>query len=107
MDQVARSRWSRRQFLGASLTTLAGLAAYGCAPASPASPGSAAPAGGIGATAVPARPGAKMVSLATGNGIFNGLPDVNGTSNSLNRPEVWGIGHSALSLLNHEAQPVP
>ncbi|MEA2641488.1 MAG: peptide/nickel transport system substrate-binding protein [Chloroflexota bacterium] len=108
MDEITRNRLSRRKFLGASLTTLAGLAAYGCAPAAGPS-ATTAPAPSTGGAAAPtavARSGPKTIGLATGNGIFKGIPDVQGIG-ATNQPEGANIAHTALSVMDHDGVPRP
>ncbi|MBM2810265.1 MAG: hypothetical protein HW416_1024 [Chloroflexi bacterium] len=103
IHEETRNRLSRRRFLGASAAGLTALAAQACLPSPPSQLGTANLPDG---TNLEARSALKSVNIGTGNGVFNGLADIQGIGGA-NQPEGCGVGHAALSILNHDAQPIP
>lgn len=98
------ARLSRRRFIGASATALAGLAAFGCAPA--ATPTAERPVpGGAPAGVLADRSAQATVNFGT---IVpsRGVTEVNGLMGQ-GIPELRGICHSALSVYDHDYNVVP
>src|SRR4051794_30988070 len=98
---MSKTGITRRSFIRASVGAAAGLASLACGVGTDSS------AGARSASSPTSRSSAtSTVNVGTGTGIFTGLVEVQGIA-ALNQPEGWGIGHSALSMLNHDGQPIP
>ncbi len=97
--RVVDGRLTRRQFIGGSATALAGLAAFGCAPA-------------IGTSQAPAgsRPAIDRSAQATVNvastGVAKGIVDVEGITHH-HQPEMRSLCHCPLSQYDHDYNVIP
>src|SRR5437764_15496194 len=95
---------TRRRFIGASATALAGLAAFGCAPATSPTGERTAP-GNAPVSVLPDHSVQATVHIAT---IVpsGGVTEVNGLMGQ-GIPELRGLCHSALSVYDHDYNVVP
>src|SRR5437762_12745822 len=104
MEARPRSRLTRRRFIGASATALAGLAALGCTPATTPA-GERTVSGSAPTSVLPDRSAQATVNIAT---IVpsGGVTEVNGLMGQ-GIPELRGICHSALSVYDHGYNVMP